>query len=376
LREESETLRRLDDAIQMFQRALDIDSTLAIAWAALGEAYWTRYDRFDRKKEASSRQEAERAVRRALTLDPDLPEAHNACARGLIAEGNYRGAIQELKAALKGNPRFAAAWVNLGRAHQGAGEYADGLAALKRAIRLNPTSFRNYISLGNFHQRSQEYDEAEKAYRKATDLKPDSPIAWRNLGACLLYQGDSERAAHALTQSLNLEENARSRTNLGIAYQYMKRYDLAAEQFRRATELEPGNPNSWSSLGDALTMLGKGEEAKEPYRTAARHGRDRMDAAPLDPSAHSDLAAWCAKAGDLECAISEGAQALAMRPEDVHVLFANALIRCIQGRDDEALELLEKATRLGLGRAEMENDPALLRLHQNPRFLRILELAS
>jgi len=96
-----------------------------------------------------------------------------------------------------------------------------------------------------------------------------------------------------------------------------------------------------------------------------------MEASPLNPSAHSDLAAWCAKAGDIACASSEAARALAMQPQDAHVLFANALVRCVQGRDDDALGMLEKAIRLGLGRAELMNDPLLFRLHEDPRFKRI-----
>ena len=376
LREESETLRSLDEAIVMLQRSLEKDSTAAATWAVLGEAYWTRYDRFDRKKDAPSRTEAARAVKRALALDADLPEVHNAIARGLIAEGDYRGAVRELEIAVSREPRFDAAWVNLGRAYQNLGEYAKGLDALQKAVRLNPTSFRNYISLGNFHLRGEQYGEAEKAYRMATDLKPDSPLAWRNLGACLLYQGFAEKAAFALIRSLDYEESARTRTNLGIAYQYMARYDSAAVQLRKAADLEPANPNPWGSLGDALALLGNPAEAKTAYETAVRLGRDRMEASPMNPATHSDLAGWCAKAGDLACASSEAARALAIQPQDVHVLFANALVRCVQGRDDDALDLLDRAVRLGLGRAEVMNDPVFVRFRENPRFKKILELAS
>ena len=89
---------------------------------------------------------AARAVQRALELDAALPEAHNAKARGLIAEGNFREAENELEQALAKTPTFDAAWANLGRARQGMGAYAQALAAFKRAIQVNPASFRNYIS--------------------------------------------------------------------------------------------------------------------------------------------------------------------------------------------------------------------------------------
>ncbi len=376
LREEAETLQSLDDAIHMFHRAIGVDSSFALAWAGLGEAYWTRFDRFDRSKQASSRPEGERAVRRALELDPNLPEARNAKARGLIAEGDYREAKEELKKALGRKPNLDAAWANLGRAHQSLAEYSEGLVAVKRAIKLNPTSFRHYISLGNFYLRSGEYREAEKAYRKAIALKPESPLAWRNLGAVLLFKGESKEAAEALVQSLRMEESARSRTNLAIAYQYLGRYGEAVAQCRLATEQEPDNAVHWGALGDALTLQGQGEEAKHAYDTAVRLARDKVESTPRDPSAHGSLALWCAKAGDLPCASSEGARAMQMLPDDARILLANAVVRCAAGRDEEALELLERASRLGLGRYEIEMDPALLRLHRLPRFKRILELMS
>ena len=41
-----------------------------------------------------------------------------------------------------------------------------------------------------------------------------------------------------------------------------------------------------------------------------------------------------------------------------------------------ALDWLEKAVKLGLSRTEIENDPDLPALGQDPRYRKILELAS
>jgi hypothetical protein len=48
----------------------------------------------------------------------------------------------------------------------------------------------------------------------------------------------------------------------------------------------------------------------------------------------------------------------------------------VLGRDDEAVDWLERAVRLGLGKAAILNDPDLTRLRGQPRFERVLELAS
>ena len=64
----------------------------------LAEAYWMR---FERTLQSSSREEAERALRKAAALDPDLPEVHYATALGFIVEGKYEAAKDELEQALQ-----------------------------------------------------------------------------------------------------------------------------------------------------------------------------------------------------------------------------------------------------------------------------------
>jgi hypothetical protein len=65
-----------------------------------------------------------------------------------------------------------------------------------------------------------------------------------------------------------------------------------------------------------------------------------------------------------------------MRPEVAKVVLVNAIVRCRLGRDDECLEWLERAVRLGTSRAEIEGAPELSRLADHPRFRALLDLAS
>ena len=373
LHDEAEVLASLDNAVRMFNRAVMSDSAWAPGWAGLGEAWWAR---FERTKEPASAEEARRAVARALTLDRDLPEARNAEARGLISQGDYRDARKELQEVVAREPRFDMAWANLGRASRGLEQYADGLKALQTAIRLRPDRFLHYIYLGNFYQAFGENDQAEKAYRRAIELKPESPIAWSNLGAALLRQGRANEAVQALQRSLEIEEIGAARSNLGTAYYQLKRYDDAAEAYRRAMALEPTVATHCGNLGDALRMLGRTDEARTAYAEGVRRARARALVTPLQPAARISLALWCARAGDAACALEEARQAAAMQPADINILFCNAIVHCILGRDAEALEWLEKAVGVGLGKAEIESDPDLARLRPLPRFQRILALAS
>jgi tetratricopeptide (TPR) repeat protein len=373
LRDEAETLPSLDAAVRMFNRAVMSDSTWAPGWAGLGEAYWAR---FERTKDPASAEEAKRAVARALELDRTLPEARNAEARGLISQGDYRDARQELQGVVAREPRFDMAWANLGRASRGLEQYAEGLKAFGMAIKLRPDRFLHYIYLGNFHQQFGENDAAEKAYRRAIELKPESPIAWSNLGAVLLREGQADKAVEVLLRSLQIEEIGAARSNLGTAYYQLARYDEAAQAYRRAMVLEPDVATHCGNLGDALRMLGKNEEAQAAYAEAVRRAHARARITPLKPASLISLALWCARAGDASCALEEAQQAAAMQPKNIDILFRNAVVRCVLGHDGEALDWLQKAVAVGLGKAEIENDPDLARLRSLPRFQRILQLAN
>ena len=95
----------------MLNRAVEKDPKSTLAWAALGEAYWIRYER---DGEPASREEARRAIEKATLLGPGLAEVHSARGRGLTAEGDFAAAVSELKQAVKLRPDFDTAWAYLG----------------------------------------------------------------------------------------------------------------------------------------------------------------------------------------------------------------------------------------------------------------------
>jgi tetratricopeptide (TPR) repeat protein len=56
--------------------------------------------------------------------------------------------------------------------------------------------------------------------------------------------------------------------NLGNVYMERGQYELAAEQFRRALEISPGNRAAFYQLAKALEYLGRVDEALEAYEQA------------------------------------------------------------------------------------------------------------
>jgi tetratricopeptide (TPR) repeat protein len=372
-RAESGTLRTLDDAIAYFHRALSHEPDAAIVLAGLGEAYWLRC-----RSEPTeiSRDEAQRAVDRAYELDPDLPEVRNARGLGYMALGNYRLARDELVMALKADDEFASAWANLGEAHTELGDYSAAREALTRALELEPGSADIRILFGIFYQRFGEYDEAVKYYRAATDLKPDDVTAWNDLGAALLHTEQIEEAIAVFERSIQIKDTGTARSNLGTSLYLLERFDEAQGHYEKATTLEPDRSIHWCNLGDVLTVLGRNDQAAAAHSRAADAARVEVSLRPDEPAALARLARYCARAGQVECALEYAQRALALQPRNPEILLANAVVHALLGRDGECLDFLERAVKLGISRASIEAVPEFSRLHNLPRFKSILDLAS
>jgi tetratricopeptide (TPR) repeat protein len=373
LTEEVETERNLNDAMNMFNRSITLDSTYARSWAMLGDASWRQ---FEHTHEPSYRERAEQSIARALEISPYLPEAFNARARGLIYEGLYKEAQAQARRATEINPLYDMAWANLGRAHQKQGNYDEGLKAINQAIKLNPKSFQHQMFLGNFFQHFREYDAAIEAYAKAADLKPDSPMAWNNVGTIYLQTGKPENAIEAFTKCLEITDWAATRTNLGIAYYMMGEYEKAIPHYQRATEIEPGVASYWGNLGEAMRILGREPEAVDAFQHAVELAEAKVELTPLDPQSRRRLALWCARARDLECAHEQAQYAYELQPESAEILLMNAVTCSLQGNVDQALEWLEKSINFGMGRAEIKMEPDLTALRNHPKYQELLGLAG
>ena len=371
---ESDDLQGVDAALQLLNRAVEADRGLAPAWGTLATAYWVHHEQ---AVDAASREMAEAAQRKAFAIVPALPEGICSEGVGHFVGGDYQAAKADLELAVTRRPGYDFAWARLAAALSHLDDYPGALAAAANAVRLRPDSALYRIMLGNVHDRFAMYDAATGAYRTATELKPRSRMAWNNLGTTFLRNNQPREAAAAFNRALAIAETASTRSNLATAYYYQRDFEQALANYRRAAELSPHDPVMWGNLGDALQRAGKRDDARAAYQGAVREAREALRNVPHPTAnAHEELGLYCAKAGDELCAIEEATRADQLQPRDTAILFTNAIIRAILGRQAEALDWLERAVRLGLPKSEIVNEPALDPLRRNPRYRKILELAG
>lgn len=170
------TPRGLEQAIDLFGRAIARDSAYALAWAGLADA-WEARPFFDRSVTMDDAEPIARAAAlRALALGPELAEGH--AALGVILSDydyDYEAAIDHLRRAVDLNPNHAQAWSWLCVAHTMAGEPAVGLEACDRAVMLDPLYAVPRAQRALALMQLERYADALEALEHADDL---GPLSW------------------------------------------------------------------------------------------------------------------------------------------------------------------------------------------------------
>jgi adenylate cyclase len=134
----SYNVAELVEVRRLLEKSLAIDPKYARAWARLGGTYLTAWiNPHDRDHlDPAALDRALELVRKAVQLDPNLPEAQTILAHVLVRRGEHDAAIASIERATASNPNFMD-W-RLAEVLVLAGELQRAIVALERYMRLDP----------------------------------------------------------------------------------------------------------------------------------------------------------------------------------------------------------------------------------------------
>jgi TolB-like protein/DNA-binding winged helix-turn-helix (wHTH) protein/Tfp pilus assembly protein PilF len=191
-----------ESAVTYLKKALALDPKFAAAWAELARTQIQFFRIFANRPVEEVRRESLAAAGRAVSLDPNLPEAHLAMGMlGIYVNWDWSAAESEFNRALELDPGSAEALLGLGKVAVITGRYEDGLQLLNSAIVRDPLNDGAYQWLAHVQSRRRQYAQAEAARRNAVQLNPAGGNVHQWLGYELLVQGKSAEALREFEKS-------------------------------------------------------------------------------------------------------------------------------------------------------------------------------
>jgi eukaryotic-like serine/threonine-protein kinase len=363
----------LEGAIKSFETSTEADPKFALAFAALGEAYWIKYRLNEDPQWVDS---AITAGKRAAQLNDQLPAVYITLGRIHGGTSQHDLAIEEFQRAFKLDRSNADALLGLADVYAEVGRNQEAEDNYKRAIAMRPGNWLGPYRLGSFYFGESRFADAVDQFRRVLQLVPDSGLAHAGLGVSALSLGNDAEAEFELKRAINIAPDYAAYTNLGLLYYTHRRFSDAAKMMERALSLNDRDFRQWDNLADTYEWLGQKD------KVAQAHSRERLvleeclRIRPEDPAVQANLAALYAYQHIREKALAHLETALALAPNDPRILSKAGETYEDLGERQKAIEYLGKAMMQGYTIREMQLTPDLRALLADPEASRALHVVT
>jgi serine/threonine-protein kinase len=379
----------LEKAEQLYEKAIQLDPTFALAYAGLSQVETLRNSSEELLPERRARARAH--AEKALDLQPDLPEAHWALGKEYYQGGVEDGdrdlikARSEFEIAQRGLPNNAEIYSMIGRIERREGKWTQSIAHINKAASLDPNNPERWHRLFYSYELVRDFPAAAEALDHAIALSPNSWSFVEHKALLQVYwRGDLSALDKVRAPVGNNPEDAHTEERFNLKL-YQRKYDEAEgillkdprENFLWSV---PGTPKSFL-LGTLYWLKKENEKARAYFEAACPVVEQLVQAKPREPSRRVLLAEAYAVLGRKEDAIREGKRAVEIIPETKDaqdgVVFLGALAKIygMVGEPDRALPILAHslATPGGLFVQSLRLHPEWDPLRGDARFQQLLK---
>ena len=380
-----EDLTKLKQSEQLYERAIELDPKFALALA--------RYSQLEswmlRSHDASSdhREKARTLAKRALQLQPDLPEAHLALGFSYYyGDNNYEAALKEFEIAQRALPNESEVYLAIGAIQRRQGKWAESTANLEKTVSLNPKDSWPLQNLAFNYQMLRNFDAANKTIDRALQIDPKGISLWGMKAKLAIGEkGDLSVGEKLLEKAKSFPMSSEERlkmiegqANLLLAQRkYQEVLQLAATVPDDRFAAVPGSlAFKYFPLGIAHKALGDDAAARVAFLKAKSILEEQLKQKPDDAELRGEFAKLLAWLGEKDAAIAEAQRAMDLRPESKDAFEGPqtteqvAQVYTILGDHARAIELLDDllSRPSEVTSQSLKLDPAWDPLRNDPAF--------
>jgi serine/threonine-protein kinase len=374
-------------AVQMYERAVEMDPTFSSAYAQLSKAhsymYWHHHDRSKERLDM-----AKRAADKAFQLTPRLPEAHVAMGYyyyyGYL---DYDRALGQFTIARKSLPNDSELLTGMGFVQRRQGKFKEAAETLEKALEFDPLHTITVANLGETFMMLRQYEKAERILDMAISQSPDWHLSysWKAI-LYLLAEGRTDKARKVLEKGL--EHISLPEMSFFITLITLDVYDgKYQEALGKLSDISESTDDQYFFIPNALrraeiySYMNKEELAKKYYDEAQNILEARIQERPKDERFHSSLGIAYAGLGRKDKALREGRLAVEMLPVSKEAMRGLSRIKdlariyVMTGEYNAAIDqlafLLNRPSKMSVHLLQL--DPTWDPLHDHPRFKKLLE---
>jgi TolB-like protein/Tfp pilus assembly protein PilF len=224
--------KNLRQAIDFFEKAIADDPNFALAYTGLAHAYGL-LPAFSAMPASEANVKAKAYALKALEIDDTLAEAYALAGDVKITEFDWKAAEKNYLYAIELNPGYAASYNKYGYNLMCWGRFEEGVNMMRKAIELDPYNLNYTRNLGRIYYFEGSYEKAVSVLKGTLDINPNFTIVHMSLALVHLQQSEFEYAL----DSIKKEEEAQGKWNpildciSGIIYARMGQAGKAREIF-------------------------------------------------------------------------------------------------------------------------------------------------
>jgi non-specific serine/threonine protein kinase len=246
---------------RLLKQALALDPDFALAHAALGWCYAYRGVKWWAGVEVA--EEAMACARRALDLEPLLPEAYNVELLARRLQGDAEGVLRAIDKVLSVSPEDAQTLEAAAWSYMALGKPEQALPILEKAIAKYEHNVAFSSLLLNCYEMLGRDEDALRVIRRDADMNlallerdPGNATARSRLAVALAKLGESEEAIRQVDRADALApDDGRVHYNLACTYAKLGRPDDAVAQLKQAVKNLPSHLSDWPTRDPDLESL-------------------------------------------------------------------------------------------------------------------------
>ena len=278
-----------EQAIAMFNKAIEYDSSFSLAYAGLSLCY-TQYINSGWDNDEKWLLLAEDAAKKAIEFDNNSAEAHFAL--GFIYEKRraYEELEREMRRVLELNPNHAHAHDTMGDLlHRAKGDLENALNEFRLALMIDPFLLPSYWGIYEVKAKQGKYRDAEKILLRSLDYHENHDITMMFLGRIYRFSAEYKRSVEELKKAVMFNPSRiEIHVELGLAYAQLNNINDAYSEANIIANIaaipKEANFSYFYLLGWISLAQGNWQTALENFEQALRF---RGDISPSKAPARS-----------------------------------------------------------------------------------------